>query len=112
MGSLLFMFSRMMFSGVGSMVVSGRDFWIGFATSTGFTIAGILLLYYLSVALISPLSANRALPIRIYLTVIWFLSALVCLGWVFLRVDPTAIMVWMVVSLVILIGSLVVIVSN
>ena len=70
----------MMRSGIGAMM-SGRDFWIGTLTFAGIGLALIGLLFVLSVALISPPSANRALPSRVYLTVVWLLGGLLTLSW-------------------------------
>jgi len=57
-------------TGVGSTLRSG-DFWKAAASSLGLggTAAGFL--YVLSVAAISPSSANRALPVRAYATGAW-----------------------------------------
>ena len=65
----------MMRSGVGAMM-AGRNFWIGAGTAFGIGLAVTGLFFVLSVALISPPSANRALPVRIYITVIWLLGGL------------------------------------
>ena len=64
----------MMRSGMGAMM-SGKDFWISVATTVGIGLALTGLLFVLTVALVSPPSANRALPVRIYLTAIWLASA-------------------------------------
>ena len=71
----------LMRSGVGA-TMAGRDFWIGTLTYTGIVSAVAGLFFVLSVALISPPSANRALPVRAYLTAAWLLGGLLCLGWV------------------------------
>ena len=71
----------MMRSGVGTMMAS-RDFWIGVTTSVGIGVAITGLFFVLTVALISPPSANRALAPRIYITVIWLLGGLLGFRWV------------------------------
>ena len=53
----------MLRSGVGTMMAS-RDFWIGVTTSVGIGVAITGLFFVLTVALISPPSANRALAPR------------------------------------------------
>jgi hypothetical protein len=70
------------------------------------------LFFVLSVALISPPSANRALLPRIYITVLWLLSGLVTLGWAWHEKEPGIIFVWTVIMTVLLVASLVVTVSN
>ncbi|MEY2466613.1 MAG: hypothetical protein QOD03_1134, partial [Verrucomicrobiota bacterium] len=61
--ALVFFFFEMVGSGVGSMM-TGSAFWAGFLTSSSVVFGGVVLLYFISVALISPLSTNRALPLR------------------------------------------------
>ncbi len=50
----------------------------------------------LSVAMLSPPSANRMLPVRIYTTIIWLLSAVVAGIWAYVESAGEAIFVWMV----------------
>jgi hypothetical protein len=108
---LTFGISELMMQGVGSMM-SNRDFWATFCTVCAVIFAAALLLHFLSIALISPASANRALPVRIYMTIIWLLGAAVSLGWVLHQADARFILPWAVVSFIIFSASLVVIVSN
>jgi hypothetical protein len=65
--------SEFLRSGVGAMM-TGRSFWVGFSSAVGIGLAFFLLLHLLSVALIAPVSANRALPLRVYLTMAWLLG--------------------------------------
>lgn len=85
-----FMFMR---SGIGAMMIE-RNFWIGTLTAVAIGAALMGLFYVLSVALISPLSSNRALPVRIYVTVIWFLGGLLALGWIAKTGDSNRIYAW------------------
>ncbi len=60
--------------GVGSRLGDG-DFWQWLGIFA-LNFAGLLgLLFVLSVAMITSASANRALPVRLYLTIIWMLGA-------------------------------------
>ncbi len=110
-GSLSFFFMEMMISGVGSML-GVPDFWIGFFSVSSVLLAAVLLLYFLSVALISPLSANRALPLRLYVTVIWLLGAALSCYWARKNGDAWAILPWARISFIVLTASLLVVVSN
>ncbi|MBL8190519.1 MAG: hypothetical protein JNK38_21050 [Acidobacteria bacterium] len=79
----------MLWEGVGSKIV-GMDFWqwVGIITMNyGFQM-GLLLV--LSIALIKPVSANRALPVRLYLTAIWSLGGIAALlgSWIEATHDP------------------------
>jgi len=57
-------------SGIGTQMGTAI-FWIGFLRSLISPLATLVLLYFLSAALISPTAANRALPLRICVTVVW-----------------------------------------
>ena len=65
-------------SGVGAMMV-GPNFWLGALGAVVMGIAVTGLFFVLSVALVSPPSANRALPVRIYITLFWLLGGLLSL---------------------------------
>ena len=80
-GSLIGFSFEFMRSGVGAMMAE-RNFWIGTLTAASIGIAVTGLFFVLSVALISPPSANRALPPRVYLTVFWLVGGLLTLSWV------------------------------
>ncbi len=79
----------MLWEGIGSTVGTG-NFWqwtgiiaLNYASQLG-------LLFVLSVALIKPASANRALPVRLYLTAIWIIGGAAALlgSWVESTHDP------------------------
>ena len=70
---VMFMPGGLLYSGMGSQLDSW-EFWRG---ALGVLIGGLALigiLALLSIALISPLSANRALPVRIFATAVWGLT--------------------------------------
>ncbi len=50
---------------------------IALAITAGIFIAGAGLLFVLSCALIAPATSNRSLPVRVYLTLLWLVSAVV-----------------------------------
>ena len=79
--------------GIGSQLDSWQ-FWrgaLGMLVS-GLTLIGIFAL--LSIALISPLSANRALPVRIFVTAVWLLTGIVAVIWSIGVDDFIPIWVW------------------
>ena len=108
---LTFVMSELMMQGVGSMM-SNRGFWATFFTVASVIFAAALLLHFLSIALISPPSANRAMPVRIYMTIVWLISAAVSLSWVIHQADARFILPWASISFIVFSASLVVIVSN
>jgi hypothetical protein len=103
--------SEMMRFGAGSMMVGVR-FWETVATVASIVAMAGGLLFVLSVALISPPSANRALPVRVYVTVIWLLGGLLAAYWAWRNTDASIIFQWCDVCTGMLIGALVVTVSS
>ncbi|MEK7833069.1 MAG: hypothetical protein AAB401_18410 [Acidobacteriota bacterium] len=79
----------MLWRGVGSTLGSANFWqWTGIIA---LNFGGLLgLLFALSVALIKPASANRALPVRLYLTAIWLIGGAAALigSWVEATHDP------------------------
>ena len=102
---------QMMRSGVGAMM-AGRNFWIGAGTAfaVGAAIAGLF--FVLSVALISPPSANRALPPRLYITIFWLLGGFLALGWVIHRGDARLLQFWTYPMFALMMLALLVTISN
>jgi hypothetical protein len=103
--------SELMMQGVGSMM-SNRTFWATFLTVSSVILSATLLLHFLSIALISPQSANRALPVRIYMTIVWLIGLGISMAWVHVQNEARLIGPWAIASFVIFGISLVVIVSN
>jgi len=101
----------MMHSGVGTMMAE-RNFWIKTATVVGVGLAVVGLLYFLSVALISPPSANRALPLRLYITVIWMLGAVLSLAWVWQAHDVRPMLAWIWPTFILMLLAILVSISN
>ena len=103
-----FMFMR---SGVGAMM-SGRDFWIGALTYVGILAMVTGLFFFLAVALISPPSSNRALPVRIYVTTIWLLGLVTDFIWVVKTGDAERLAAWALPAFFLMIFALLVTISN
>lgn len=110
-GSLIGASFTMMRSGVGAMM-TGRDFWIGTATAVGIGLMVAGLFFVLSVALITPPSANRALPVRIYLTAIWLLGGLLSFSWVMQTGNAPWMLAWAYPTFVLMLLALLVTISN
>jgi ABC-type transport system involved in multi-copper enzyme maturation permease subunit len=102
---------EMMRSGVGAMM-GERNFWIGTLTALLIGMAATGLLFVLSVALVAPPSANRALPVRIYLTAFWLLGGLVAFTWVWQTGEADRMLVWTYPTLVLMVMALLVVISN
>jgi len=108
---LVFFSFSMMGSGIGARMAD-HNFWIGTATVVASGLAAVGLLYVLSVALISPPSANRALPVRVYITLVWLLGGLLNLGWVWQMKDARLIYVWVYLTFALMMFALLVTISN
>lgn len=94
-------FSLMGF-GVGSFM-DEPGFWLGFGAFVGGWLAGIAMVFFLSVAMISPVTANRAFVPRLYFTTVWALTfaGMVYLSAYFGDIDPLEI--WLVFAMVLLV---------
>ncbi len=78
-------------SGIGSQIGSW-EFWRGALSVLFSGLTLISLLALLAIALISPLSANRALPLRIFVTGVWLLTGVGVAIWSIAinNIDPVA----------------------
>jgi hypothetical protein len=108
MMGLSFVFMR---SGVGAMMAD-RNFWIGTLTAASMGIAVTGLFFVLSVALILPPSANRALGPRVYLTVFWLVGGILSLSWVAQTHDSTLLVAWIYPTFGAMVLALLVTISN
>jgi hypothetical protein len=111
MGSLVGISFEIMRSGVGAMM-AGRDFWIGVTTAVGVGLLVMGLFFVLSVALIAPPSANRALPVRIYLTVAWLFGGVLSVWWAVKTGEPQILGAWVLPTFVVMVVALLVVISN
>jgi len=109
--SLVALSFEFMRSGVGAMMTES-NFWIGTLTVTAIVLTVIGLFFVLSTSLISPLSANRALPVRAYITVAWCVGGLLNLWWVWQTKEVRLIAVWQIITIVLMLLSLVNVISN
>jgi hypothetical protein len=98
-------------SGIGAMM-GERNFWMNTLTAIGVGLALVGVFFVLSVALISPPSANRALPVRIYITVIWLLGGLLSFGWVVHTGEADRIEAWTYSTFALMMFALLVTISN
>jgi hypothetical protein len=102
---------RMLFFGVGSRFDSW-EFWQVALTVLGIVGALCGLLFFLSVALISPHAANRALPARLYLTAVWLASGIIVSVWSAKIGNYEPVDIWMVLNSVVFIAALFVAMSE
>jgi hypothetical protein len=76
---ITFVFMLVFMGGLSSLIRWGGlaegGFWIGVATLGALTALSTGFLFVASVALLSPLSANRMLPVRVYVGLAWLLTA-------------------------------------
>jgi hypothetical protein len=93
-------------------MMTGRDFWIGTATAVAIGVMLAGLFFVLSVALITPPSANRALVVRIYLTAIWLLGGILSFGWVMQTGNADRMTAWTYPTFLIMMCALLVTISN
>ncbi|MBI1373208.1 MAG: hypothetical protein GC159_10795 [Phycisphaera sp.] len=91
---------------------TGANEWIALMV-TVISIAAVTgLLYVLSVAMISPVSSNRAMPVRIYLTVVWLITAVFMAVLSIAENEYWPIWTWMIIMGLILFTGLLVAVSE
>jgi len=75
------------------------DFWMGMSTGALSMILGTGLMYFFAVAMIKPVSSNRALPVRIYMTVMALILAMVFISWAWFEQEEDIVGVWMAVTI-------------
>jgi len=79
----------------GSTGMTSSDFWIMGASTVSICLVITGLFFVLAVAAISPNSANRALPVRSYISVVWLISGIVFSVLAF-KYDEDFIMGWLI----------------
>ncbi len=106
-------------SSAGSILIFGVgsrfddwEFWRAALTVVLSVSAFCGLLFALSVALISPHAANRALAVRLYLTVVWLLSGISASVWSAMIAHYEPVDIWMVLNSFIFIAALFVAMSE
>ncbi len=75
-------------------LISTWQFWAPVLSLLAVAMMGMGLLYVLSVALITPAPANRALPIRLYITAICILSGVLARAWSLYDKDHSPMEYW------------------
>ncbi|MGH7950934.1 MAG: hypothetical protein ACREFE_03300, partial [Limisphaerales bacterium] len=102
---------ELMRSGVGAMMAE-RHFWNGMLTAVAICAAVTGLFFVLAVALISPQSANRALPVRAGITTLWTFGSLLSLAWFAPTGSALPVTLWARFTFTLMIFSLLVVISN
>lgn len=110
-GLTAFVTGTLLFLGVGSML-SDPDFLMGLASVSGAWLALVLLVFFLAVALVSPAASNRALPVRVYITVMWLGTLVLFTSWCVWSSATEPLVIWVTGALVLLVCAAVVSVSE
>jgi hypothetical protein len=88
--------SGLILTGVGSRFDSA-EFWEGVLGFLGFFGLLVGLFFVLSVALITPMAANRALPVRSFVTIAWALLGVAVFSGSFIEKNHNPVMIWQIV---------------
>lgn len=110
-GGIMWMSFEMLRQGFGSRM-GQAVFWGAAATAVLLDILAMWLLAAFSMALLMPPSANRALPVRVQLTVSWLLTGIACLLWSLARGDIDPIDGWMIMAAIVIAAYLPIAVSE
>ena len=84
----------------GSPDFGSWDFWGPALAIVTLCLTGIGLMFFFSVALISPPSSNRALGVRLYLTLVWIVSGAVCYLVATMTGEQEYILAWSTISVI------------
>jgi len=95
--SVMFYATAVLGPGVPFLYPGGTP-WEAWVSMLATPLAGIGLLYVLSCALLKSPSANRMLPVRLYVTSLWLLGGGLAVGWHLLGGGGDGILVWAGVS--------------
>lgn len=101
LGMTFFIAEELLRTGIGS-AMDDSDFWIGMSVSIGLWLAAVAMIFVLSVSMIAPPTANRALLPRLYFTFVWIASFI---GFLILSINIDAIelmVVWLVTMFILL----------
>jgi len=93
-------------SGFGSKF-NDPDFWVMASAVTVSVFLGVGMLQRMSVALISPPSANKALPVRRYATIVWVVTGIGTLGIAGYNSEGGIMIAWLIPSVIALCMSLI-----
>src|SRR2546426_446629 len=98
-------------TGIGSRLASW-SFWGPAVTALVIGTAVIGLLFSLSVAMIKPASANRAMPVRLFVTSMWLASGIASAVIVYVQRDSSPLSLWSILSVLVFAGAFFVAVSE
>lgn len=90
--------SALVFLGIGSQT-DDPAFWAAVGTVVGFWLVGIGLMFVCAVALIKPPSANRAMPVRLYVLGLWLVTGMTSAIWSFSVDEEEFLVAWTVGAL-------------
>src|SRR5262249_58597456 len=74
------------------------EFWGPASVMALLIVAAIGLVFFWSVAIVNPPSANRALPVRLYLLGAWLVTGACFGGWGYWMSEAMPVFIWMVAS--------------
>ena len=104
------------------MMMAGPSFFFGGGGPWGYwgaIVSGLALsalaigwVHFVSVAILKPPSANRMLPVRVYVTAVWLVGGVVAVVWSILALDGDPIEAWAMISAFFFAGTLLVAVSE
>ncbi len=77
---------------------SSKDFWLGLAGASTVVVGAIGLFFTWSIALVSPISANRALPVRLYAFGLWLVTFAGSVAYSLYSKESHAVMAWGIIS--------------
>jgi hypothetical protein len=103
-----FLLSMILHGSLATLVVSmsyglaGADYWPMMGTLVGLEVLGMGLLAVLAIAMVMPPVANRALPVRLYLTIAWAVSGAVAALWAWSQASKDPMDVWGTVTMLLL----------
>ncbi|MBN1788021.1 MAG: hypothetical protein JW806_06460 [Sedimentisphaerales bacterium] len=86
--------SEMLHKGIGSTITTW-DFWSHALTSVSYILIGLGFLFVISVALISPTSANRVFSVRLYLLFSWLATGIISVIWFFAAQNRSFLQAWL-----------------
>ncbi|MEM7680789.1 MAG: hypothetical protein AAF288_02435 [Planctomycetota bacterium] len=100
-GMVVFVEDELLRIGIGS-AMDDSDFWVAMSILVGTWLAAGAMVFFLSVAMIAPATANRALWPRVYFTAVWAASfaGLLWLTFYFETLEP--ILIWLVLMSILL----------
>ncbi len=97
--------------GIGSRM-GDWEFWAPILAFVVCWLGGVGLIFFLTVAMISPPPSNRAFPLRVYMTLIWAVSLAVSIYLAYLYGDSEVLVIWAAFASSVFLSSLIISVSE